>query len=99
MGLYSDGGIYGISFILDDEILFEETYTAHITLPQLQKVRECYTRYTDPQKERLIIHFYTPRSSKSPQFMSWMLGSKAALETLLEAGARQHEPKSPHSTA
>ena len=88
MGIYFDGGVYGVSFILDEDILFEEKYAAQIAPPQIRKVKECYDKLSAQQKNRLIIHFYTLcsstySSSKSEPFMSWMLGSKEGLEQLL----------------
>lgn len=87
MGVYSDGYVYGVSFILNNTDVFTETSDTKLILVQLQRLKEFYNTLTADEKDRVIIRFYmsctsTYESSQQAQGMYWWPANKNELEKL-----------------
>ena len=87
MGIYSNGYVYGVSFILDDTDVFTETSDTKLTLVQIHRVKAFYTTLTADEKDRIVIRFYTSCTStydpsQHSQGMYWWPTNKVELEKL-----------------
>jgi hypothetical protein len=88
MGIYySHRKIYGISFKLDNEILFEKTYTDEMNLIEIQEVKDIYDNLTYAQMRTIHIRFYISCSStydisERETFLSWVPANTRMLENL-----------------
>lgn len=88
MGIYSDGHVYGVRFVLNGDILFEATYDHRMTPADIQHTKTFYDTRTLEDKDAMDIRFYTLCSSTytigvTNSFASWVPGNKALLEKLL----------------
>ena len=87
MGIYSDRKVYGISFKLDDEILFEKIYTDEMKCIEPQEVKDAYDNLSYEQMRTINIRFYTSCSStyntsENNTFMLWVPANTRILENL-----------------
>ena len=79
MGIYSDGNIYGITWIKDEEeqeTKYEKKYTQALTDEQRQEIYTDFLRLI-PEKDRPLYHYrvytrvtYTPDTEDS-YFFTW----------------------------
>lgn len=86
MGIYSDGNVYGLRLVLNDDILFEERYDHKMTMIELQNVKKCYEMMTLEEKNAINICFYTLCSTTyttANSIMCWFPANKVLLEKLL----------------
>jgi len=84
MGVYSNGSIYGVSFVRNYEVLFERTWLEAATPSQIQEVKAFYNGLTAGAD----IRFYTSCSTtydigETAPFMTWWPGDRATLEKWL----------------
>jgi len=89
MGIYSDGGIYGIMFSLNDVVIFEKYYTEKMDKQQISEAKDYYMFLSEEHRNNIKILFYTYCSSscdrpiiETSMFMTWLPGDKAILERL-----------------
>ena len=85
MGIYSDGNVYGVRLVLNNDIVFEETYDHIMRLSELEKVKDVYEPLTAEEKTAMNIWFYTLCSSTlgTDSITCWFPGNKVLLEKLL----------------
>ena len=89
MGIYSNGDVYGISFFLNNTIIFERKYDEKLLLNQILEIKEFYEKLSFENKNELLISFYTSCSStysitETESFMSWMPGDTKLLQKLFD---------------
>ena len=87
MGIYSDGAVYGIIYVLDTKKLFEATYDLPISTTQLQEAKSVYDSISDANKAKMTIYFYisfstTYDSSERGPSNTWILQKRRILEEL-----------------
>lgn len=88
MGIYSNGQIYGVLLVLNEDILYDKKYEGKINIYQLQELKEIYNKINDEDKEKLIIRFYTLTTStyeynNITPFLSLFPGNKELLKKLI----------------
>ena len=97
MGIYSDGKVYGVKWVLynednkdDYEILFtfEKTFTTPLNLHQIQEIEMEFQKLSEDEQKNLTISFYTCCTSTydSGTYMTWFPGSVAAIVKLFLEG-------------
>jgi hypothetical protein len=100
MGIYNDGKIYGVSLEIYDSSgnlikQFEKTYTEQLKVSQIEEIKAGYEQFTEEEKKKLCVRFYTSISTTydlgiSDNFgsssMGWWSGSRTQLEELLYSG-------------
>lgn len=64
MGIYSDGNVYGVSWIMNDEndnsiLFFNVEYETKMTQNQIDDVKKEYEKLTEYEKNNIRINFYT----------------------------------------
>ena len=89
MGIYPDGNIYGVSFILDGNIIFKKKYETIMDSIQLNEIKDYYDILTFEEQNKLSIHFYskcvsTYNTNDSSSFITSFPGNKALLEKLFK---------------
>lgn len=89
MGIYSNGHIYGVSFILDGSTIFEKIYDTKLAYNQVQSVKEFYDKLNTDKKDMVVIRFYmscvsTYEPSQPGECMCWWPVHKDELEKLFE---------------
>ena len=89
MGIYSNGEIYGISLVVNENILFKKIYNDKIDSVQIEEIKEIYNKLSLEEKDKLVIQFYlsfctTYSISNTETFMSWVPSSKDLLEKMLD---------------
>lgn len=87
MGIYSDGGVYGILLAIDCRQIIERTYEQKLTGPQIQEIKNLYDALSTEDKLNITVRFYTSAVStcdpgNTSSFMTWFPGTRSALETL-----------------
>lgn len=89
MGIYSNGAVYGVSFTLYDNILFEKTYDHTMISEEIQHVKDFYETLSTETKELLTIRMYTPCSTtyatSSDIIMCWFPTNTTLLERLFNS--------------
>lgn len=76
MGVYSDGNIYGVSFMLDGETIFQKVFKEPMDSLQKQGVHAAYNALKQEQREKIHIYFYASCASTyvldpPDSFMAW----------------------------
>ena len=89
MGIYSDGNVYGISLVLNHNVLFEEKYEEPVRPDQLDYAKDCYSKLNEEEKDVLTIHFYTKCSTtyslrNTEEFFAWFPATKQMLVKMFE---------------
>lgn len=94
MGIYSDGKVYGVQWILynedDYKVLYnyEKTYTTPLDLQQIQEIETEFKKLPEKDLKNLRISFYTCCTSTygDGSFMTWFPGSVTAIVQLFLEG-------------
>jgi hypothetical protein len=84
MGVYSDGNIYGVSFMIDGETIFQKVFNESMDSAQKQEVRAAYNALKEEQREKIHIYFYASCGSTydldpPDSFMAWFPGDLRGL--------------------
>ena len=93
MGIYNDGIIYGVSWIIYDETdeivnQFEKHYDTKITIEQLAEIKIEYDKLSELQKTIMCVRFYTCcTDTYGPEsYMHWWTADIERLEELFANG-------------
>jgi len=75
--------------VLNDILLFEEKYEEPLTVYQLEPVKDCYTKLTEGETQKLAIYFYTKCSTtysvrKTEELFARFPATKEMLIDILE---------------
>jgi hypothetical protein len=76
MGVYSEGKIYGVSFMLDGETIFQKVFKECMNSEDKQEVDEAYNALTSEQREKIHVYVYASCASTyvlepPDSFMAW----------------------------
>lgn len=95
MGIYNDGNIYGVSWILrndedkEEDEKYEKKQDTKLTKENIAEIKAEYDKLTESEKNRIvIIRFYTCCSDTygPDSYMCWWTGNKERLNELFENG-------------
>ena len=94
MGLYNDGNIYGVLWVLQNEAdettnTYEKKQDTKLTKENIAEIKAEYDKLTETDKNRIaVIKFYTYCSDTygPDSYMSWWTGDKERLNELFENG-------------
>jgi len=79
MGVYSDGNIYGVSFMLDGETIFQKVFKGGMGSLEKYEVDAAYKALTSEQREKIHVYVYASCASTyvlepPDSFMAWFPG-------------------------
>lgn len=87
MGIYSDGGVYGVKLILNDKIIYEKTFCEKMNHIEIGGLRDIYDVLIEEQKTVLSIRIYTrcitTYDADLDSFFTWLPGDRNSLEKFL----------------
>ena len=94
MGLYNDGNIYGVSWVLRNDVdeitnKYEKTRHIKLTKEDIAEIKVEYDKLTESEKNRIAdIKFYTCGSDTygPGSYMCWWTGDRERLHELFEHG-------------
>ena len=96
MGIYPDGNIYGVSWIIYDRLFdekskFERIYSVKtkMTTEQIQEIKEEYEKLSEDERRTAKYRVYTSVSDTygNPEsYMMWWTANKRTLEELFSCG-------------